>query len=64
MAKNFAALALATEVSENFDEIMVEAAGVEPASAEAFEPASTRVGTPFEVSHPPMTADLRVRRVS
>ena len=41
---------------------MVEAAGVEPASENASERTSTRVGTPIEVSRPPAAAGLRARR--
>jgi len=43
---------------------VVEAAGVEPASGNASELASTCVGTPFEVSRPPAAAGLRARRAS
>ncbi len=43
---------------------MVEAAGVEPASENASDRTSTRVGTPFEVSRPPAAAGLRARQVS
>lgn len=45
-------------------EIMVEAAGVEPASENASMRASTRVGTPFEVSRSPAAAGLRARRAN
>jgi len=42
---------------------MVEAGGVEPPSANAFERTSTRVGTPIEVSRPPAAAGLRAQQV-
>ena len=43
---------------------MVEAAGVEPASEDASEQTSTRVGTLFEVWGSPAAAGLRAQRVS
>jgi len=42
---------------------MVEAAGVEPASENASERTSTRVGTLFRVSRSPAAAGLRAQRV-
>jgi hypothetical protein len=42
----------------------VEAAGVEPASENASRRASTRVGTPFEVSRSPAAADLRAQQAN
>lgn len=50
--------------SEESERKIVEAAGVEPASENAFDRTSTRVGTPIEVSRPPAAAGLRARRVS
>jgi len=45
-------------------EIIVEAAGVEPASENASDRTSTRVGTPFEVSRPPAAAGLRAQQAN
>ena len=42
----------------------MEAAGVEPASGNAFERASTRVGTPFRVSRSSAAADQRAQQAS
>ncbi len=43
---------------------MVEAAGVEPASENASDRASTRVGQPIEVSRSPAAAGLRARQAN
>ena len=48
----------------NLEGNKVEAAGVEPASGNASGQASTRVGTPFEVSCSPAAAGLRARQAN
>ena len=48
----------------NLEGNVVEAAGVEPASGNASGQASTRVGTPFEVSRLPAAAGLQAQQAN
>ena len=55
---------LPVQQSETTVECMVEAAGVEPASGNASERTSTRVGSLFRVSRSPAAADLRAQQAN